>query len=1128
MTHLVLDLFGTFAATVDGRVVDGFRSNKTRGLLAYLALEAGRAHARSSLAALFWPETPDQVAAKNLRLTLHRLRAALDDAAAGMADALLFTPRGQIQLNAAVLTLDVAQFTAALAQVGAHHHTDPALCPACRQRLEQAAALARGELLAGFGLEDAPPFEEWLLMQRERLAHQSIVALHMLAAACQALGDHPRAYLYAARQIELDPFRETAYRQAMAALAASGQRSEALARYQSCVRVLAEELGIEPDAETTALYRRISRGELSQSAPVALPTAGFPAQLAPFVGREAELEAIRARLLDPACRLVTLTGLGGVGKTRLAIEAARSLAEQPVHAAARLKDGLVFVPLASVSSAELLPAALAAAFDGLTLHDRAGVSEQVIGFLRHKQLLLVLDNFEHLRAEAVWLRALLEAAPGVEMLVTSRLPLDLSVEQRLPLDGLGYPRPGTAVEDAMSYPAMRLFVQAARRVQPRFRLSSSNVEDVIRICALVDGRPLALEIAAGWLRIYDCADIVREIERSFAFLATEQHDVPLRQRSIQTVFDHTWKLLTPRQRTALADLTLFHNPFNLEAALAVSATQVLDVAALLDAMLLQRRSDGWYDTHYLVRQLAGQKEPSQAQRRYSAYHLAFLATQQAALVGPQPHEAVAQVRRRLDDIRQAWRLASEQGCIDSLDASLDGLARFYDSSGLIQEGDEMLAWTAQQVQRGPLHHDAAEPVAHLLSRLLTWQAHFLDRRGQGLAAIDLLEQAMPLARRSGDALADSECRSMLGALLPHRGDFALAQQHLEQAVAVFRTRDAQPRLAIALTRLGVLHWRRGSINDAQAYLEEALSIQERQQNRLGMAQILRALGGVAFGQQQFDLALHHAQQARAIYASVGDRSSVAALDGNLALLSRERGDYREALAYNQQDLDYTMETHDLHGEAVALGNRASILLDCGQQDAALACLERAIAIEKRLDNAWEIARHRAAWANILAERGQQAAALTAFQQALPVLRAHGAPYFLVGPLLDAAGLMIDAGLLAAAREAADEAGQLAAELDLAEQGWQARILAARLDHAAAAAAAAPDALAALRGLAVQTGDPALQASVCFWLWKLGQAEADRAAAERLYRELVAALPKHDYQQRLKELQTPDFGSGRMP
>jgi DNA-binding SARP family transcriptional activator/predicted ATPase len=1119
MAHLSLDLLGAFAARLDGRAVQSFRSNKTRGLLAYLALEADRAHARSTLAALFWPETPDQTAAKNLRLTLHRLRAALDDAAPGAADALLLISRGQIQLSAAALTLDVARFSAALAEVNAHGHGEPQLCPACRQRLEQAVALYRGELLAGFGLEDAPPFEEWLLMQRERLAHQCTVALHTLAAACQALGDYERAFLCAARQIELDPFRETAYRQAMAALAASGQRSEALAWHQTCVRVLAEELGIEPDAETTALYQRISRGELRRPPPAALPIAGFPAQIAPFVGREAELEAIRSRLLDPASRLVTLTGLGGVGKTRLAIEAARSLVEQPVQAAARFKDGLVFVSLASIGSAELLPAALAAALGGLALNDDASVADQVIGFLRHRQLLLVLDNFEHLRKGAGWLRAVLEAAPGVEMLVTSRLPLDLKHEERLPLDGLTYPAPGAAVEQAADYPALRLFVQAARRVQHRFHLTPANVADVIRICAQVDGRPLALEIAASWLRVYDCAGIVREIERSFSFLATEQRDVPLRQRSIQTVFDHTWELLTPQQRRTLTDLIVLQGPFSLEAALAVSEALVIDVAALLDASLVQRRSDGWYEIHYLLRQLAGQKGQSharyaelhaQALRRHSVYHLAYLADQQTALVGPQPHEAVAQVRRRLDDIRQAWRLAGETGCIANLEASLDGLARFYDSSGLIQEGGEVLEWSVLQVRRGAEHHGAAAPVAHLLSRLLIWQAHFLDRRGQGLAAIDLLEQAMPLAEQSGDVRAQSECHSMLGALLPHRGQFALAQQHQEQAVAAFRTLGDDLRLALALTRLGVLHWRRGSTSDAQAYLEEALTLQQRVQNRLGMAKILRAMGGVAFAQQQFDRALQHAQQARTIYASVGDRSSVAALDGNLALLSRERGDYQEALAYNQQDLDYAVETGDGHGEAVALGNRASILLDCGQQDAALACLERAIAIEATLDNAWEIARQRAALASILAGRSRQVEALAEYQRALPVLRAHGARYFLADPLLNAAGLLIDTGALDAARELAAEAGQLAGEMELAEQGWQARVLAALLDR--------QDPLAQLRQLAGQAQDPPQQASVHFWLWKLGQAETDRAVAERLYGELAAALPRYDYQQRLAELQ----------
>ncbi len=1123
MAHLALDLLGTFAATLDGRAVRSFRSNKTRALLAYLAVEADRPHARPSLAALFWPETPDQIAAKNLRLTLHRLREALDGAGEGAADAILLTSRGQIQIDATALTLDVAVFGAALAAVSAHGHGGPQLCPACRQRLEQAVALYRGELMAGFGLEDAPLFEEWLLVQRERLAHQCILALHTLAAAWEAMGDHERAFACAARQVEMDPFREAAYRQAMTALASSGRRSEAVAWYQTCARVLAEELGIEPDHETTALYRRISSGEVSQPTRVALRVAGFPAQLVPFFGREAELEAIRGRLLDPACRLLTLTGLGGVGKTRLAVEAVRSLVEQPTHAAARFSDGIFFVPLASAGSVELLPTALASAL-GVTLHDGAGVGDQVIDYLRHRQTLLVLDNFEHLREGADWLFSLLETAPGVEMLVTSRLPLDLRAEERMTLDGLGYPRPGAPADEAATYAAVMLFVQAARRVQHRFRLSPANVEDVIHICTLVDGRPLALEIAASWLRVYDCADIVREIGRSFEFLATEQHDVPLRHRSIRTVFNHTWELLSPTQRAALADLALFRGPFQLEAALAVSNASVVDVAALLDASLVQRQANGWYGIHFLLRQFASQMAHEEASgretlnpalRRHSEYHLAYLAAQETALVGPEPHEAVAQVGRRLDDIRQAWRMAGEHGWIDSLARSLDGLARFYDSSGLIQEGDRVLGWTAQQLRGGALHDGAEAQTVGLLSRLLTWQAHFLDRRGQGLAAIDLLQEAMPLAEQSGDVVAQSECDSLLGALLPHRGEWDLAQQHQQQAVAAFRAMGDDRRLAIALTRLGVLHWRRGSSGIAQACLEEALALQQRAQNRLGMAKILQVMGGIAFGQQRFDRALVHAQEARAIYAAVGDRPSVATLDGNLALLSQARGDYEEALAYNKQDLDYVVETGDRHGEAVALGNRAHILLDAGQLDAAQACLQRAVDIEQTLGNAWEVARQRASIASILAARKQHAEALAEYERALPALRSHGAPYFLVGPLLGAAELMVDTGALAAARELTREGGRLAAELEMADQAHWSQVIEARLDFAAGAP---QDALASLRRLAAQTEDPAQQASAYFWLWKLGRGEADRAAAEARYAALSGRLPRYDFKRRLDELQ----------
>lgn len=1130
MTHLTLDLLGTFAATLDGHATHDFRSNKARGLLAYLALEAGRAHARSSLAALFWPEATGASAANNLRLTLHRLRQALGKTSPGAADALLHTQDGQIRLDPAALTLDVALFQADLAQVAAHGHRDASLCPACVQRLERATARYRGELLAGFGLADAPPFEEWLLMQRERLAHQCIGALHALAAAWQAQGEHERAFLCAVRQVEMDPFREGAYRQAMAALAASGQRSEAVAWYQSCVRVLADELGIEPDPETTALYRRIAGGgdpalaasleavgaiQRPGEKPVRL--AGFPAQFTPLVGREMELAALRERLLDPACRLLTLTGLGGVGKTRLAVEAARAMAEEQAGNACRFADGILFAPLASVESAEFLPAALANEL-AIGLHENAELGAQVIDFLRLKRMLLVLDNFEQLRQEASWLLALLAAAPGLSLLVTSRLPLNLRAEERLQLGGLGYPGQAVSADEALTYPAVLLFVQAARRVQHSFRLSPADAPAVLRICQLVDGRPLALELAAGWLRVYDCAEIAREIERSIEFLATTLHDVPPRQRSVYVTWQHTWELLTPAMQRALADLALFRGPFKLEAALAVAEASVVDLAALLDAALVRRRANGWYEIHALIRQLTVQQMEEQpwraaaradAQRRHSRYHLAYLAAREGELAGPEPHLAVARIRRRLDDIRQAWRLASQRGWTAELAGSLDGLARFYDSSGLVQEAIQLLDWTAERLQ-GLEDSD----VASLHSRVLTWLAHFLERSGQVDAAFERLQRALALAEQGGDAGALWEATSLLGALLPHRGQFDLAQRHLEQASAAFRELDDPRRLAIALTRLGIVQWRHGDYGAAQASLHEARALQEGLHNRLGLARILRTLGGIAFEQKKLDQALAYAVQARQVYEDVGDQASVAMLDGNLALLSREQGRYDEALAYNQNDLDHATTAGDRPGAAVALGNRGSILWDASRLEEALDCFTRAQRLAEEMGDDWEAARHLAAAAMVRAARDQHQQALAGVLAAIPALRSRGAPFYLVGPLLDAAELLIDAGELAAARDYVDEGGRLAQEMGLADKLLWQQILEARLLHAAGDGQAA---LGRLRWLAAAADDPEQQALARFWLWRVGQREADRAAAAGLYQSLYRQLPKFEYQQQLAAL-----------
>jgi DNA-binding SARP family transcriptional activator len=428
--QLSLSLFGPFQAALDDQPAT-FATDRARALLAYLAVEADRPHRREALAALLWPDRPETAARRNLSQTLARLRRAIDDHHAAPPFLLI--------------TAKTIQFNADSANGGAGTGVDR--CPACIDRLEQAADLYRGEFMHGLFLPDGQLFEEWALFKREQLHRRALDVLRMLTAIYEAEGTYDRARHYAQRQLSLEPWREEAHRQLMRALALGGQRGAALAQYETCCRLLAEELGAEPHADTTALYQRIQRGELrpangriplpSLLARREAPQHNLPPQTTPFVGREAELAELVRWLADPEVRLVTILGPGGMGKTRLSIEAARAQRDAFPH-------GVVFVPLAAVDPAPLagsespLVAPLAKTL-GLTSHGNDTVRDQLLAYLQDREMLLVLDGFEHLVETADVVSELLSQAPRLKVLATSRQRLNLQEEWLLSLAGMRVP-----------------------------------------------------------------------------------------------------------------------------------------------------------------------------------------------------------------------------------------------------------------------------------------------------------------------------------------------------------------------------------------------------------------------------------------------------------------------------------------------------------------------------------------------------------------------------------------------------------------------------------------------------------------------------------------------------------------
>ncbi|MDQ5850679.1 MAG: AAA family ATPase, partial [Chloroflexota bacterium] len=388
MAHLALALLGSFAAIRDGEPISAFATDKVRALLAYLVVEAGRPHRRDALAELLWPGQPHEVARTNLRQALATLRTAILDTEGGRP--FLAISRELVQFDhASDHWLDVAVFTALLAACERHSHVRLETCTPCARRLEQATTLYRGSFLADVVVRDSAAFEEWVLLKREWLQQRALQALACLATYYERRGTYQQAERYAWRQVELDPWHEAAHRQLIGVLASTGQRGAALRQYETCRRILEAELGVEPAPETTALAEQIRAGVFSAPR---LPSQALPPQATSFVGREAEIAELAGRLTGRPCRLVTLLGPPGIGKTRLAVEVAAQIGLD-------FADGVVFVALAPVADPALVAQAIARTL-GVQESGGQPLIESLKAYVGGKHLLLVLDNFEHVLGAA--------------------------------------------------------------------------------------------------------------------------------------------------------------------------------------------------------------------------------------------------------------------------------------------------------------------------------------------------------------------------------------------------------------------------------------------------------------------------------------------------------------------------------------------------------------------------------------------------------------------------------------------------------------------------------------------------------------------------------------------------------
>lgn len=951
-----ITLLGEFGLFLPDQTALSLTGERPISLLAYLLLHRHTPQPRQQIAFSLWPDSSDSQARANLRNLLFTLRQTLPHADDYLiADSLTLQWRPNADFS-----LDVADFQAALTAVRT------AASPQAQiTHLETAVNLYKGDLLPN-------NYDDWIIPRREELRQDYLAALRQLAALLEEQADYRAAHRTMQRLLQLDPLDETVYVQIMRLQALSGDRAGVRRTYDQCQAILRRELDVEPGPATTAAYQQLLRLETPATA-VSLPTPPtppapsrpLPTPATPFIGREAELAEIAELLADPACRLLTIVGPGGMGKTRLALETA--VGHQPIFA-----DGVAWVALNTLQTPNQVAAALAEA-----LRYRLSGAEaeaELIHVLAQKEILLVLDNFEHLLAAADFLTQLLAQTTAVKLLVTSRQALELPAEWRFDLGEFPLPdetQPETLADNS----AVRLFLHSARRTAAAQQLTAIDYPAIARICRLVDGIPLGIELAASWTRLLSCQEIAREITQSLDFLTVNLRHVPPRHRSLRAVFDYSWDLLSAAEKQTLGRLAVFSGGFTREAAEQVAAADLSLLSGLVDRSLVQRPAVGRFSLHNIVRQYTGERLPLEDDtvRRHSAYYLQWLENLTTALQGKGQPEALTAVSHDISNIRAAWQYAVGARQLHLLRGASFTLFYFYELRGLIHEGETVFRTAAAALQ-GSANPTPAETCA--IGELLTHWSYLAFREGQITLVMDTLRQVTAELETLPDSAVLSFSWRYLGLVLAANGRFAEAAELLTRSFDLAARHDKRWEMAITQAYQGMILYDLGHLAEAEDMLDRACAASQTLGDPRLIAFSLMLLGRTNLRLGQWAEASQQLEESQTIARYAADSYMINTSRLYLAQARQAGGDLAAAREMLQASIDSFSLTDDLVG-----AERASLYMGLlesatGHADQARAYFMATLQAQNREHNQKYILGAIVGLAGLLAQAGEPETALT--------------------------------------------------------------------------------------------------------------------------------------------------------
>jgi DNA-binding SARP family transcriptional activator/predicted ATPase len=927
--QLTIRLLGAIEIELAGKPITGLGTRKAEALLAYLVCHK-RPFSREQLADILWDDRSQTQALANLRSLLSGMRRQIKP--------WLIVTRHTVAFNhESDYWLDTAEFSQELAGNSGSSETT---LDAPRADYAQAIALYRGDFLEGFYLRDCLGFEEWAALERERWRRLAINALYQLANDCLHNGRYPQGIQYTDQLLRLDNLSEQAHCLQMEMLARNGHRHAALQQYADCCRILADELNIEPTLATQALYQRLRN--LSFPRPDNLPSDPTL-----FLGRQQALEEIHQHLLSADTRLLTIVGSGGIGKTRLSIRVARHIRQERPG---RFLDGIFFIPLAASQTADM-PFRIAEAI-GLSFQNAPSPRQQVLAHLQEKEMLLVLDNLEHLLDSghdnaSTFLAEILNEAHDVTILATSRERLNLYEERLFAVSGLAVP-----TLDALhpeQYSAVALFLQRVGQLKHGFSPSTEELTAVINVCQLLEGVPLAVELAAGWALQHTCQMIAAETAASLDFLQTTYHNVPSRQRSLRAVFNHSWTLLTPELQTIFADLAIFPDTFEMEAAETITGATVADLAALIDKSLLQQQANGRYHIHPLLQQFIAEKLQDTGEivrQGHTAYYLDFIERQGNG-------ESVAErttIRAELPNIHAVWGQAVRHQDYTTLDRAIPTVHNFFSAQSWFQEGIDFFQLALSLLTKTLVPDTISTAQAQTLCELLGRKARMHIHIGQFPEASAALAEAMPYLRHVDDADRRATIFSYLAMSHYYAGDYAQAINLAHESLRLSLQTDNLDGISFAYNFLGSCAKAHGEYEQASTYFEQAVKAYRHLEDGIGAGISLHNLGNLAQAMNDYEAAQAYYQGSTDLFKANDYKQGTSTALSNAGRLAFKQENYALARQLLSESLALKQDLNDERGMAVSLTGMAAVSIATGAYGEAQTQLRQALTLAQKCND----------------------------------------------------------------------------------------------------------------------------------------------------------------------------------